>query len=105
MQIDFGLSHIRAYLTRAQVDEQGNIVLQQKLLPDYPHTSDIHVVIQPTDRVVYKKMWDDKDGIVLTADFVRVYKAGYCLTHRVHVSNRREFLAAEEDAEETGLLL
>ncbi len=105
LRVDFGQSQIRAKLTRAKVDEQGSILLQQESVPGYPHASDFLLSIPAIERVAYKKMWDDKGGIVLTAGFLRVEKDGCCLSHCIHVSNRHEFLAAEEDAEARGPLM
>jgi hypothetical protein len=103
--IEFQTGRIRAKLSHVQVDALGNIVLQQESAPGYPDATDIHVEVPPTGIVVYTKAWDGKGGIRLSAETAIPCKDCLHQSHAVHVSNRHDLLAAEEDAAETGFLL
>ncbi len=99
--IEFQTGRIRAKLSRVQVDALGNIVLLQESVPGYPDATDILVEVPPSGIVVYTKAWDETGGIRLSAETAIPCKDDLHPSHSVHVSNRHDFLAAEEDAAET----
>ena len=103
LQVEFQTGRIRARLSRVQVDALGNISLQQESAPGYPDGTDIYVEVPPSGIVVYTKAWDGKGGIRLSAETAIACKDCLHQSHAVHVSNRHDLLAAEEDAAETGL--